>query len=124
MDTGKDAANDALRDVLSEVFEQARKIPDVPNNQHHQVITLHHAEPQRPAPWQAWVCATACLLMLVLSIVFVAMYVDLRREQQRTQDHISVIYQLTPELRAMVNDELCRQGKVNGCKPLKTEGNQ
>lgn len=117
MDASKDA-NEILRDLISEVIEEARKVPDVPNNQHHQVITLHHAEPPKPAPWHAWACLTACSVMFVMMIVTCVMYIDLRREQQRTQDHMSVIYQLIPDLRQMVEDELCRQGKSK-CKLIK-----
>lgn len=116
MDTGKEATVDMLKEAMTEVIEQARKVPEVPNNQHHQIITLHHAEPPKPVPWHSWACVTACLVMFVGLIVMVAMYLDLSRQQQRTQDHISVIYQLIPDLRKMVNKELCRQGKLENCK--------
>lgn len=102
--------------VDSAVAKMQETRPDTPNNQHHQIITLHHAEPPKPVPWHSWACVTACLVMFVGLIVMVAMYLDLSRQQQRTQDHISVIYQLIPDLRKMVNEELCRQGKLENCK--------
>lgn len=115
METGRDAT-ETLRDVVADVIEQARRVPEVPNNQHHQIITLHHGDPPKPAPWHSWVCLTACLLMLLMTIGMGVMYLELRSEQRRTQDHMSVIYQLIPDLRKMVNEELCRQRKLENCK--------
>lgn len=116
MEAGKEATVEMLKEAMTEVIEQARKVPEVPQNQHHQIITVHHAEPPKPAPWQAQVCVTACLMMFVGLIVMAVMYLDLRREQQRSQDHLSVIYQLIPDLKKMVDAELCRQGKLKNCK--------
>lgn len=56
MDTGKEATNEALRDVMSELLEQARKSPEMPKNEHHQVITVHHQEPPKPPPTHVWLC--------------------------------------------------------------------
>lgn len=63
----------------------------------------------------AWAAVTAAIVCFLVAVMTGFMYLDLRREQQRTQDHISVIYQLIPDLRQMVNKELCQQGKVT-CK--------
>lgn len=116
METGKEASVDALREMMSELLEQARKSPEAPSNEHHQIVKVFHADPPKPEPWHARVSATSCIVMFVMLVVLVAMYIDLRREQQRTQDHQSVIYQLIPDLRKMVNEELCRQGKLKNCK--------
>lgn len=53
-----------------------------------------------------WVACFAAAVCFLVSIGLGLMYLDLRREQQRTQDHISVIYQLIPDLRKMVDEEL------------------
>lgn len=63
-----------------------------------------------------WFATAAALICFILALAIGFMYVDLRREQQRTQDHISVIYQLIPDMRKMVNEELCRQGRLENCK--------
>lgn len=63
-----------------------------------------------------WLASGAALICFLVALVLGFMYVDLRREQQRTQDHLSVIYQLIPDLRQMVNEELCRQGRLKNCK--------
>lgn len=53
-----------------------------------------------------WIACAAAVGSFLTAIFMGFLYVDLRREQQRTQDHISVIYQLIPDLRKMVDDEL------------------
>lgn len=61
-----------------------------------------------PALWLTSMAAIVCFLIAV-GLGF--LYINLQRQQERTQDHINVIYQLIPDLRKMVNEELCRQGK-------------
>lgn len=58
-----------------------------------------------------WLACAAAVVCFLVSIGLGFMYVDMRREQQRTQDHISVIYQLIPDLRKMVDDELNKPHK-------------
>ena len=112
MDAGKDAMNEVLREVLREVVEEARKMPELPNaSSHHQVITLHHAEPQKPAPWHSWACVSACTVMMVLTLVMSAMYVDLRRSYDRMDDYLNTIYILVPDLKKMVDAEMKRREK-------------
>lgn len=61
-----------------------------------------------PALWLTSMSAIVCFLIAV-GLGF--LYINLQRQQERTQDHMNVIYQLIPDLRKMVNEELCRQGK-------------
>jgi len=109
MDASKDATIETLREVMSEVIEQARKVPEVPGQQHHQVITLHHAQPQPQAPWHSWACLSACAIMLVMSFGMGAMYLDMRRAQARTDDYVQTTYMLVPKLRELVEQELKRR---------------
>lgn len=93
---------EGLREAFQQVIEEARQVPQMPNN--HQTITVHHADPPKPAPWQAWVCVMGCVVMLLALLALGFMYLDLRRAQDRTQDHLSTIYILVPDLRKQVEE--------------------
>lgn len=102
---GMDAGSEELRAVIEDVIEQARQVPPMPNT-NHQTITVHHADPPKPTPWQAWACVTACVVMVFATMGMGVMYLDLRRTQDRTQDHLSTIYLLVPDLRKQVEEIL------------------
>lgn len=46
-----------------------------------------------------WVCATACLMSLLLCALMAVMFLDMNRKYDRTQDLLSVIYQQAPWLK-------------------------
>lgn len=87
-----------LRDALSDVLEEARKAPPVPNT-NTQHIVVHQAEPPKPSPWHAWACVTAVIVMAVMTCVLGMMFLDLSRKYDRMQDHLSAIYMMAPQLK-------------------------
>lgn len=47
-----------------------------------------------------WMCATACLMSLMLCGIMAVMFLDMNRKYDRTQDLLSVIYQQAPWLKS------------------------
>ena len=46
-----------------------------------------------------WICATACAVMFVLTVVTGILFLDLSRKYDRMQDHLSAIYMIAPSLK-------------------------
>jgi hypothetical protein len=88
---------DLLRTALVDALEEARRMPQPQNA--HQTITLHHADPPPPNPWQTWVCASAALVMLVIGAVTGLLFLDLSRKYDRLEDYLQSIYAQAPHLR-------------------------
>lgn len=89
----------ALKDAIGSVLEEVRKVPPVQTQNPTQHVILHQAEAPKPAPWHAWACVTACLMMLALMVIVVILFLDLSRKYDRMQDHLSAIYMMSPHLK-------------------------
>ena len=106
MEQDMDAIIGTLKDALGDVLEEARKVPPVQTQNPTQHVVLHQAEAPKPAPWHAWACLTACLVMFLLASVMAIMFVDLNRKYDRMQDYQNTTYMLVPEFRKLVDLEM------------------
>jgi hypothetical protein len=68
-----------LKDALSDVLEEARKAPPMPNT-NTQHIVLHQGDPPKPEPKMAWMCATACIVCVLVSAFSIIIALDAKAE--------------------------------------------
>jgi hypothetical protein len=95
-----------LKDAIGSVLEEVRKVPPVQTQNPTQHVIIQSADPPKPEPKMAWICATACIVMGLLSLVMVVMFLDLNRKYDRMQDYQNTTYMLVPEFRKLVDLEL------------------
>ncbi len=95
----------ALKEAIGSVLEEARKVPPVQTQNPTQHVVLHQAEAPKPAPWHAWACVTACLVMFVITTVTSILFLDLSRKYDRMQDYYNIILQHAPDLKTIIDKE-------------------
>ena len=95
----------ALKDAIGSVLEEVRKVPPVQTQNPTQHVVLHQAEAPKPAPWHAWACLTACMVMFVFTALTTILFLDLSRKYDRMQDYYNIILQHAPTLKDIIEKE-------------------
>ena len=72
----------ALKEAIGSVLEEARKAPPVQTQNHTQHVVLHQTEAPKPAPWHAWVCATAAIICLLVAAFAVYVAADAKADMR------------------------------------------
>lgn len=70
----------ALKDAIGSVLEEVRKVPPVQTQNPTQHVVLHQAEAPKPAPWHAWMCATACIVCVLVTAFSIVIAMDAKAE--------------------------------------------
>jgi hypothetical protein len=86
-----DAIAGTLKDAIGSVLEEARKVPPVQTQNPTQHVVIHSAEPPRPEPKMAWVCACAAVVSVISALFMGVLWLDAKADVRQVENDIKAI---------------------------------